>query len=135
MKVIKKEKMSIISNKGICDGYVKKIIIGILAGIISGLFGTGGGLILVPAFVNMLNTDEKKARATSVFCIMPMVIVTAFFYNKNNYIQWNLGIKCAIGGILGGIIGSKLLIKIPNKYLKFAFILFLIYASITTIIK
>ena len=113
---------------------LKKIIIGILAGIISGLFGAGGGLILVPAFVNMLNTDEKKARATSVFCIMPMVIVTAFFYNKNN-IQWNLGIKCAIGGILGGIIGSKLLIKIPNKYLKFAFILFLIYASITTIIK
>ena len=107
---------------------LKKIIIGILAGIISGLFGAGGGLILVPAFVNMLNTDEKKARATSVFCIMPMVIVTAFFYNKNNYIQWNLG-------ILGGIIGSKLLIKIPNKYLKFAFILFLIYASITTIIK
>ena len=107
---------------------LKKIIIGILAGIISGLFGAGGGLILVPAFVNMLNTDEKKARATSVFCIMPMVIVTAFFYNKNNYIQWNLGIKCAIGGILGGIIGSKLLIKIPNKYLKFAFILFLIYA-------
>ena len=103
---------------------LKKIIIGILAGIISGLFGAGGGLILVPAFVNMLNTDEKKARATSVFCIMPMVIVTAFFYNKNNYIQWNLG-----------IIGSKLLIKIPNKYLKFAFILFLIYASITTIIK
>ena len=110
---------------------LKKIIIGILAGIISGLFGAGGGLILVPAFVNMLNTDEKKARATSVFCIMPMVIVTAFFYNKNNYIQWNLGIKC----VLGGIIGSKLLIKIPNKYLKFAFILFLIYASITTIIK
>ena len=68
---------------------LKKIIIGILAGIISGLFGAGGGLILVPAFVNMLNTDEKKARATSVFCIMPMVIVTAFFYNKNNYIQWN----------------------------------------------
>lgn len=78
----KKEKMSIISNKGICDGYVKKIIIGILAGIISGLFGAGGGLILVPAFVNMLNTDEKKARATSVFCIMPMVIVTAFFITK-----------------------------------------------------
>lgn len=61
---------------------LKKIIIGILAGIISGLFGAGGGLILVPAFVNMLNTDEKKARATSVFCIMPMVIVTAFFITK-----------------------------------------------------
>ena len=114
---------------------LKKIIIGILAGIISGLFGAGGGLILVPAFVNMLNTDEKKARATSVFCIMPMVIVTAFFYNKNNFFQWDIGIKCARGGILGGIIGSKLLIKIPDKYLKIAFALFLIYAATITIIK
>ncbi len=114
---------------------LKKIIIGFLAGIISGFFGSGGGLILVPAFVYILKMDEKKARATAIFCILPMVVVTAFFYNKNNYIHWNTGIKCAVGGIIGGIIGSKLLTKIPNKYLKITFALFLIYASITTIIK
>ena len=63
---------------------LKKVVIGLLAGIISGFFSSGGGLILVPAFVHILKMDDKMARATSVFCIMPMVIATAFFYNKNN---------------------------------------------------
>ena len=110
---------------------LKKVVIGLLAGIISGFFSSGGGLILVPAFVHILKMDDKMARATSVFCIMPMVIATAFFYNKNNFFQWDVGIKCAIGGI----IGSKLLIKIPDKYLKIAFALFLIYAATITIIR
>ena len=48
---------------------VKKMIIGILAGIISGLFSTGGGMILVPAFIYLLKLDATKARGTSIFCI------------------------------------------------------------------
>ncbi len=99
------------------------------------IFSAGGGLILVPAFIYFLNMDEKKARATSLFCILPMVLITAFFYGRNNFIHWDIGIKCAIGGIVGGIIGAKLLTKIPNKYLKIIFAGFLIYAGINMIIK
>ena len=86
-------------------------------------------------FIYFLNMDEKKARATSLFCILPMVLITAFFYGRNNFIHWDIGIKCAIGGIVGGIIGAKLLTKIPNKYLKIIFAGFLIYAGINMIIK
>ena len=107
----------------------KKIFIGFMAGVISGLFTAGGGLILVPAFMYMLKMEPKKARATSIFCILPMVITTAFFYSKNNLINWNTGILCAIGGIIGGFTGAKLLNKIPDKYLKLAFAIFLIYAG------
>ena len=108
----------------------KKLIIGLISGIVSGFFSAGGGLILVPAFIYFLNMDEKKARATSLFCILPMVLITAFFYGRNNFIHWDIGIKCAIG-----IIGAKLLTKIPNKYLKIIFAGFLIYAGINMIIK
>ena len=62
----------------------KKIFIGFMAGVISGLFTAGGGLILVPAFMYMLKMEPKKARATSIFCILPMVITTAFFYSIFN---------------------------------------------------
>ena len=51
---------------------IKKVLIGILAGIITGLFSTGGGLILVPAFMYLLKEESKKARGTSVFCILFM---------------------------------------------------------------
>lgn len=108
----------------------KEILVGIIAGIISGFFASGGGLILVPAYVYILGLNEKEARATSVLCILPMVIVTAFFYYKSSFFDWKLGVLCAIGGIVGGIVGAKLLKKIPDKYLKIVFAAFLIYSGI-----
>ena len=104
---------------------MKKALIGIIAGVICGMFSSGGGLILVPMFVYVLK----------LFCILPMVVITAIMYSRNNFINWQIGIKCAIGGIIGGIIGGKLLNKIPTKYLKISFILFLFYAGISIILK
>lgn len=112
---------------------IKKIIIGLIAGLVSGFFATGGGMIVVPALVYLLNVDESKARATSIFVILPMVITSGIFYYKNDYINWQIGLLCAIGGILGGYVGSKLLKKVPDKYLKIAFTFFLIYVSIRMI--
>ena len=107
----------------------KKIIVGLLAGIISGLFAAGGGMIVVPALIHIFKIEDAKARATSVFAILPMVIVSGIFYYKNNYINWNLGIKCAIGGIIGGVVGARLLNKVSTHILKLLFTFFLIYTS------
>ncbi len=112
---------------------VKKILIGLIAGLVSGFFATGGGMIVVPALVYLLSVEESQARATSVFVILPMVITSGIFYYKNDYIDWKIGILCAIGGVVGGYIGSKLLKKVPDKYLKVAFTFFLIYVSIRMI--
>lgn len=109
---------------------IKKVIIGILAGFVSGFFAAGGGMILVPAFIYLLNLDESEARATSVFSILPMVVTSGIFYFNNNYIDWKIGILTAIGGIIGGVIGSKLLKKLSDKVLKITFIIFLIYVSV-----
>lgn len=114
---------------------IKRAIIGIIAGIICGLFASGGGLILVPAFVYLLEIENKKARGTAVLCILPMVITSSIFYYKENYIDWKIGIMCAIGGVIGGIIGAKLLKKIPTKYIKMLFAIFLLYVSIKMLIR
>ena len=113
---------------------IKKIIIGILAGFISGLFASGGGMIVVPAFVHIFKLNEGSARATCIFAILPMVITSGLFYYNNNFLDWPIGIKCAIGGIIGGFIGAKLLKKLSAKILKIAFIIFLSYVSIKMII-
>lgn len=112
----------------------KSILIGLVAGFISGLFASGGGLILVPAFIYFMKMEDRKARGTSVFCILPMVIASSLFYYKDNYIDWEIGIKCAIGGIIGGIIGAKLLKKLPIKYIRIVFTIFLIYVSIRMLV-
>ena len=110
---------------------MKKMLIGIAVGIISGLFASGGGLLLVPIYTHVLKLDEKEARATTLFCILPMVLASLFFYNKGEYIDWRLGIICGIGGIIGGAIGANLMKKINDKYLVLIFIAFLIYAGVS----
>ncbi len=112
---------------------LKKISIGVISGVISGLFAAGGGMIVVPALIHIFKLEDAKARATSVFAILPMVVVSGLFYYKNDYIDWNLGIKCAIGGIIGGIIGAKLLKKMSSKTLRILFVIFLAYTSIKMI--
>lgn len=112
---------------------LKKIIIGIVAGTVSGFFSTGGGMILVPAFIHLIKMNEKQARATSIACILPMVIATSISYAKNKYINWKIGALCAVGGVIGGFFGSKFLNKIPDWILKMLFIIFLVYIGITMI--
>ena len=107
----------------------KKASIGLLAGIVSGLFSTGGGMILVPAFIYLLKMEDSKSRGTSIFFILSMVITSSFFYYKWHYINWKTSMLCAIGGSIGGFFGAKLLKKLPEKTLKIAFTIFLIYAS------
>ena len=112
---------------------VKKIILGVFAGIVSGLFASGGGMLIVPSFVHIFKLDEKTARGTAMFAILPMVITGGMFYYKSNYIDWSIGIKCIIGGVIGGIIGVKLLQKLPDKILRIIFIAFLVYVSVRMI--
>ena len=100
---------------------LKQSVIGFLAGVISGLFSTGGGMILVPAFIYLLKLDNTKARGTSVFCILPMVLTSGIFYYKENYIEWKIAILCAIGGAIGGYIRSKIIKKATRKSFKNCF--------------
>ena len=62
-----------------------------------------------------------------------MVIITALFYGSRNYIDFKVGILCAIGGIIGSFIGSKLLNILNPKYLKIIFSIFLLISGIKII--
>lgn len=114
---------------------IKKTIIGIIAGFISGFFGAGGGLILVPAFSFFFCLSEKESRATSMYAILPMVIVSGIYYHNNNYTDFSIGFKAAIGGIVGAVVGSTLLKKLSGNILKILFAIFLVYMGIKMILS
>lgn len=131
-KMIEKEEkiFNNIKNKNL-----KIIVLGIFTGLLSGLFGSGGGLIAVPGLVYFIHTDEKEARAIALFSILPMTLVSMFFYNRAGEIDLKLGILCGIGGLVGGVVGANLLKRLKDKYLVLVFIVFIIYASILTFNK
>ncbi len=90
---------------------IGNICIGFLAGLISGFFGAGGGLILVPFLTLILKEDEVIARATTILCIFFMVFTSSFFYFNENSIDWILAVKCAIGGVIGRLFWIKIISK------------------------
>lgn len=110
------------------------LLAGFIAGIVSGFFGAGGGMILVPFMTLVLKNEEVKTRATTILCIFFMVLTSSFFYFKQDSVDWSLALKCSVGGIIGGVIGSKLLINLDKKVLKIFFVFLLIYSGIKMII-
>lgn len=110
--------------------FFKNIVIGFFAGIISGFFGAGGGLILVPYMTINLKKDEVISRATTIFCIFFMVVTSSLFYLKNNSIDFVLSLKCIIGGIIGSYLGTRLLYMLNKNILKTLFAIFLVYCGI-----
>lgn len=125
--------IKIVKNKFMNKKTIFNILMGLFAGIISGFFGAGGGLILVPYMTELLKEDEIISRSTCILSIFFMVLTSSFFYFNKDYINWIIAFKCVIGGVIGSYIGSKILININKNILKILFIIFLIYAGFTMI--
>ena len=108
--------------------------IGLIAGIGSGLFGIGGGVIIVPLLIFTFGFSQKTSSATSlVAMILPVGILGVWEYYKvgiinNSHIK--MGLLISMGIFFGALIGSKLAILLPTKIITRAFALFLIYVSI-----
>jgi len=109
---------------------MKYIIIGIITGIVNGLFGSGGGTIVVPALIILLCMEDHKAHATAIAIILPLTVVSAFFYIKGSFVDLPLTLKVSLGGIIGGFIGAKLLNSVPEKALRIVFGSFMILAAL-----
>ena len=98
------------------------ILIGLLAGMLSGFVGVGGGIIIVPALIYFLGFTQHQAQGTSLFIlVLPVGILAVMNYYKEGGINWNYGIIIAVAFVIGGYFGSKLSLKISPAVVKFAF--------------
>lgn len=112
------------------------ITIGLLAGILSGFVGVGGGIVIVPGLVYMLGFSQHQAQGTSLFILsMPVVILAMMNYWKSGNVNWKFGLVIAATFILGGFIGSKLALKISPGLVKFLFGILLAYVSFRLIVS
>jgi len=92
------------------------VLIGIFAGILSGMIGVGGGIIIVPALVYFLSLSQHTAQGTSLALMLPPIgILAAMNYYKAGALNIKYAIVIAIAFIIGGFIGSKLSITYINE--------------------
>lgn len=114
--------------------YLKYAVIGVITGAANGLFGSGGGTIAVPAMVLLLGAEEHKAHATAISIILPLTLISAFFYITNHYVDWGLTLKVTLGGVAGGYVGAKLLNICPSNILRKIFAVFMMIAAFRMIL-
>jgi len=105
------------------------VLIGIAAGMLSGLIGVGGGIIIVPSLIYFLSFSQKSAQGTSLgLLLLPAGILAVIQYYKQGYVDIKMVGILAIGFLAGGYFGSKIAISLPQETVKkiFAIVLLLI---------
>ena len=99
---------------------------GLIAGLINGVFGGGGGMIVVPMLTNLLDCKQKLAHATAILIILPLSIVSGLFYAAFGSINLRVGLPTGAGVIIGGVIGALLLKKLSSKIVVIIFSILII---------
>lgn len=108
------------------------ILIGLVAGTLGGMVGLGGGIILIPALIMFLKTDQLTAQGTSIAIMLPPIGLFAVYnYYKQGYVNVKYAIVIALAFMVGGYFGSGLALKISPSLMRkiFSLILVLIAAK------
>lgn len=113
---------------------IKSCIIGLAAGFANGLFGSGGGTIVVPAMERFLKIEEHKAHATAIAIILPLSLLSMAVYLWKTDVLWQIALWASAGGIVGGYVGARLLSRVSGIWLHRIFGAFMILAAVRMIL-
>lgn len=102
---------------------------GLAVGLINGMLGAGGGMLAVP-ILTKAGLSQREAHAGSLAVILPLSIFSAILYLSAGRVSMSEAAPYLPGGLLGAVIGALLLRKIPDKWLRRIFALFMIWAGV-----
>lgn len=112
---------------------VKLVLIGLATGAVNGLFGAGGGMVLVPLLVGWVHLPQRRAMATSVAIILPLCAVSLVVYLINGTVDWSAAWPYLIGGAIGGLLSGELFRKASATWLRRGFGALIIYSGIRAV--
>jgi uncharacterized protein len=106
-------------------------LIGLVAGMLSGLVGVGGGIVIVPALVFFLGFSQHQAQGTSLgLLLLPIGIFAVMNYYNKGHIDVKVVLVMAIAFVVGGYFGSKIALNISQDLLRKIFAIVLFYTAI-----
>ena len=105
------------------------IIIGVAAGVLSGLFGIGGGILLVPALALVLGLDQVEAEATSLLAIIPVAAVGAWRQKGYGNLDVRAGLTIGLFAAVAAIVGVALVNVLPVNLVRYGFAALMLYVS------
>ncbi|GAB3411561.1 sulfite exporter TauE/SafE family protein [Schumannella luteola] len=115
--------------------WIGLLVVGLIGGFLSGLFGVGGGIIMVPLLTTIVGFDHRRAAATSLAAIVPTAIAGTASYAAGGQVQLLAAAIIGVGGIVGAQIGSRLLRRLPLGWLRWLFVALLVVVAVRTLIE
>jgi len=107
------------------------LLIGLVAGVLSGLVGVGGGIVVVPALIYFLAFSQQQAQGTSLgLLLLPAGILAVVNYYKQGYVDYRVVGVLALGFIVGSFFGSKVALSLPQETVKKIFAIVMLIVSI-----
>ena len=103
--------------------------IGIVAGLLSGLMGIGGGIVMVPAMTLLLGVEQHVAQGISLLVIVPTAIVGATTHFRHGNVDLKIATTLGLFSILGGLLGSQVAQGLERQWLQLLFGLLLLYTG------
>lgn len=112
------------------ESWLTYVLLGLVAGVVNGLLGIGGGTILIPGMVYLLGMKQHHAHATSLLIVLPTSIVSMLVYYSQGNIQVRPLISLAVATSIGAIIGAILMNYCRPSLLRKGFALFMLVAGL-----
>ena len=112
------------------------IIFGVLAGVLNGFLGSGGGIIVIFALTAMFpEQDERDRFVTAVLSVIPMTVVSAFLYVFRDGVESSGNSHYFAAALFGGVIGAWIMTKISPTLLRLIFAALMIFAGVRALIR
>ncbi len=119
--LIYQKKFASPEKKKVRQGNFIAVVMGVVIGFVNGLFGAGGGMLVVPVLASVLGLGQKKAHATAILIILPLCLVSGIVYATKGGARVDVFVPTSIGVMFGGILGAFALKKCGNVMLQFLF--------------
>lgn len=119
------------SSSGNYQGSIVTIVlVGVAAGFLSGLFGVGGGILIVPGLVLVAKMDQRIAHGTSLAAVLPISASSLLSYWAHDHVDWRVGACLAVGALAGAVLGTRLLHVLPHRVLAIGFATLLLVTAV-----
>lgn len=104
-------------------------VLGVGAGFVGGMFGVGGGLVMVPGMVLLLGISQHRAHGTSVAAIVAAASAAVTPFAIDSEVDWQAGAYLLIGAVIGASLGARLMGRVPAVWLARSFLVLTLAAA------
>jgi uncharacterized membrane protein YfcA len=100
---------------------LRAAVLGLVAGFLSGLFGVGGGILIVPVLVLFMGMDQRLAHGTSLAAVLPIAVSGVIGFALEDSVDWSVAAALTVGAMAGAVLGTHWLHKLPTHVLAYSF--------------